>query len=456
MIKALLFVAIVAAGCCLTAAKKDDPTADSVLWKWLADNGAALNFVPGYKGTERGGYADGDIPAGGLVASIPMKLAIRFPADYSTFAELGELLAFENRRLQSPFRPYLDTLAKRLESPRHTLSWESYPVEYLHLLQDAAPLADNVITRQAALDQYWSRNGLRLLANGITKDSLRAALVTITTRWFDGPSTGPDAGQGSLIPGLDYLNYRENCPTSYQLAPCPTLDAANPEEEDLTTSEAAHKAAAAGEVCCIVTTAAPVKDGEELCVSYGHLAPDLALMQYGFLLPQEATGRAPELSRVDERGAKLQDVSTELMHSPPPPKMSAAFNTYQQIRAERDRLKTRLAALAALQPIAKATPLAPSDPEGEILQLVLQWRVQRARGLAAEVQRLEAVLSGLEAAAPAGGAPGAAAATAANPAAAASAQPAAKPAASMNAAAVEGQGDEKHGKKGKKKAEKEL
>lgn len=41
------------------------------------------------------------------------------------------------------------------------------------------PQADNVITRQAALDQYWSRNGLRLLANGITKDSLRAALVTV-------------------------------------------------------------------------------------------------------------------------------------------------------------------------------------------------------------------------------------------------------------------------------------
>jgi len=41
----------------------------------------------------------------------------------------------------------------------------------------------------------------------------------------------------------------------------------------------------------VATTALAVDAGNELCVWYGKLTPDQALMQYGFLLPH-----GPELS----------------------------------------------------------------------------------------------------------------------------------------------------------------
>jgi hypothetical protein len=45
------------------------------------------------------------------------------------------------------------------------------------------------------------------------------------------------------------------------------------------------------------------------------------LMQYGFNAPKQD---AAALSRVDERGATVADVSTDKMHSPPPPRLSGA------------------------------------------------------------------------------------------------------------------------------------
>ena len=42
--------------------------ADGALWRWLTDNGAALNYVPALSQHGlRGGIAVTDIPAGGLV-----------------------------------------------------------------------------------------------------------------------------------------------------------------------------------------------------------------------------------------------------------------------------------------------------------------------------------------------------------------------------------------------------
>jgi hypothetical protein len=43
---------------------------DSELWRWLTDNGAALNFLPAVSEYGvRGGVAVADIPAGGLVST---------------------------------------------------------------------------------------------------------------------------------------------------------------------------------------------------------------------------------------------------------------------------------------------------------------------------------------------------------------------------------------------------
>ncbi|GBF89006.1 hypothetical protein Rsub_01505 [Raphidocelis subcapitata] len=384
MIKPMILVMALAALAAAPAARAQSG-ADAALWAWLTANGAALNFQPKVAdGGVRGGVAVATIPKGGLVASIPMKLAIRFPANYASFPELGELLALEDLKADSPFRPYLDSLPS-LSDPHHTLAWESFPPEYLHLLTDSTPLVDQTVARQATLEQYWARHGARLAAKGVSLEKLRAALVTITARWFEGPSDGPDAGQGALVPGLDSLNHRNDCPVSFSLLRCPPLRANTEAGADESAAAAALKAAQANEVCVIARTAEEIPAGEEVCISYGNLAPDVTLLQYGFL----PAGQELALSRVDERGASIEDVTTQKMHSPAPPKLTSAFATAQQLRTERARLAGILSHLRETEAVAAATPRAAADGEGKLLALVLKWRAQRAGALEAEVARLD-------------------------------------------------------------------
>jgi hypothetical protein len=99
----------------------------------------------------------------------------------------------------------------------------------------------------------------------------------------------------------------------YQLTHCPTLEAESPEG----VHPAAAAAADAQEVCFVAHTEAAVAAGAELCVWYGHLAPDVALMQYGFLLPDGL-----EMSKVDQKGVTANEINGEGRHSPPPPQLS--------------------------------------------------------------------------------------------------------------------------------------
>ena len=49
-----------------------------------------------------------------------------------------------------------------------------------------------------------------------------------------------------------------------------------------------------GETCCVVRSGAAIKKGQEVCNAYNHLTPDLALVQYGFLLPEVEETAAAE------------------------------------------------------------------------------------------------------------------------------------------------------------------
>jgi hypothetical protein len=60
------------------------------------------------------------------------------PSPIATPKALGEHLALEAARKGSPFQPYFDSMPM-LREPHNTLSWESFPLDYLHLLQ-AQPL----------------------------------------------------------------------------------------------------------------------------------------------------------------------------------------------------------------------------------------------------------------------------------------------------------------------------
>ncbi|GBF94238.1 hypothetical protein Rsub_06508 [Raphidocelis subcapitata] len=382
-----------------------DVAADAALWRWLEEGGAVLKFAPGYSaGGVRGGYATEGIPKGGLVASIPMRLVFRFPSDWKSFVSLGEHLASEAARADSPYRPYFDSLPS-LADCRRALSWESFPPEYMHLLGGAAPLAERVLTMQAATLRYWSRHGLRLMEAGIGLERLRGALVTITTRWYQGPHEGRSERPAmALIPAYDMLNHRNGCPVHYDFEPC------------------AHGApAAAGETCCVVRTGEAIPSGAEVCNSYNHLSPDLALFHYGFELPSPPPGAAaqpgggaagppgggaagpagggaagppggggalPPLSIIDARGFEPADLRRAHHDAP------ARFEGAPWAMAhERARLTETLRLLRATQPAAERTRPAPGDARGEVLRMVLAWRRGRAEAIEAEVARLGAAIA---------------------------------------------------------------
>lgn len=109
MIKPLIAVVALAVLAAAPAVRADGAV-DEALWGWLQANGAALNFLPKTsEGGVRGGVAVATIPKGGLVASIPMKLALRFPAHYDTFPVRGAARGHRGART----RPALHAAAQR-------------------------------------------------------------------------------------------------------------------------------------------------------------------------------------------------------------------------------------------------------------------------------------------------------------------------------------------------------
>ncbi|KAI8469111.1 MAG: hypothetical protein J3K34DRAFT_514381 [Monoraphidium minutum] len=366
-----------------------------------------MAFAPGYSPDGvRGGFATQDIPAGGVVASIPMNMTFMFPPRWKSFVRLGEMLALEAADPSSRYRPYLQSMPT-LSNPHATLTWESFPPEYMHLLQGAAPVAERVITMQGATQRFWSRNGLRLAERGVMLRQLRGALVTITTRWYHGPEEGGGAKpRMALIPAYDLLNHRNGCPVHYDFEPCrrPGLSAAT---------------------CCVVRTGARIAAGEEVCNSYNHLFPDLALFHYGFELAAhpgsnlnpsahprgpggagasgdaaaaaaaaEEEEEAPAMSLIDSPNFDPSDLRHA--HEAPRPPFTGSL---PQLIAERNRVAALLALLRQHQPAAERTAQARGDPGGEVLALILRWRRRRAAALAAEAARLERLI----AAAPPGG-----------------------------------------------------
>ena len=120
-----------------------------------------------------------------LIAKIPMRedVAIWFPADYADFADLGAIVARELALGQSSaFAPYLAALPM-LKAARHTASFETFPPEYLHLIKSDL-MSKHITSTQAGTLDYWAAKGTDLIQDGVTLDLLRAALVTVATRYF--------------------------------------------------------------------------------------------------------------------------------------------------------------------------------------------------------------------------------------------------------------------------------
>ncbi|KIY97700.1 hypothetical protein MNEG_10262 [Monoraphidium neglectum] len=118
------------------------------------------------------------------------------------------------------------------------------------------------------------------------------------------------------------------------------------------------------------------------------MTPDIALFQYGYLLPGEDPRARQPLSRVDEAGFDPEaDLAGPDVLAPPRPPLTAV-DPLERLRAEQQRVQALANALAQGRPAAEAAILAASDPTGGLLRDVLAWRVQRQEALGAEARRL--------------------------------------------------------------------
>jgi len=73
---------------------------------------------------------------------------------------------------------------------------------------------------------------------------------------------------------------------------------------------------------------------------------------------------------------------------PAPPPIARYAGNPSELSWERERLQEVLSLLDKYQHLAERTQPAASDQRGEVLKMVLAWRRQRRRALAAEIERL--------------------------------------------------------------------
>jgi len=98
-------------------------------------------------------------------------------------------------------------------------------------------------------------------------------LLQIGTRTFSRPHPSGQAYIYYALPLLDMANHNNSCPHYNTFSACQS----DPDRE-----------------CVYFTAGADIKAGEEVCYWYGHLLPDRAFLEYGFL--PEVLGSNPAAS----------------------------------------------------------------------------------------------------------------------------------------------------------------
>lgn len=184
-------------------------------------------------------------------------------------------------------------------------------------------MTKHITSTQAGTLDYWAAHGraLALESSGkVTLDKLRAALVTVATRYFG--ITHKGVTTSVMIPLLDFANHHDGCTNYYEFLPCSYDPSSEADRED----KAAGAAGAGGRLspdsverdglCCFWFAGADVADGGELCSRYGYMSPDQSFFQYSFVLE---TGKAPHLSRVDQHYFTSEHIYGSLAHVEPSP-----------------------------------------------------------------------------------------------------------------------------------------
>ncbi|KAI8469112.1 MAG: hypothetical protein J3K34DRAFT_424771 [Monoraphidium minutum] len=380
-----LLALLLAAACAGAGASVFGKTPEDAMIKWLEGKGGkfAVTIETPKSGGARGTYATKAVPKDGLLAKIPLSAGIWFPASYNDFAELGVITAREAAKKGGSFRPYLDALPM-LRDPLHTISFETFPLEYLHLIQNDV-MATHITSTQSGTHNYWATNGVELAEEGITLDLLRAALVTVATRYFGISHKGSSAS--IMIPLLDFANHFQNCSNYYEYRPCSLTDEqahkaasgkATPEEEAKWGADAVEQ----DEVCCYWRAGEPIKAGQEACNRYGYMAPDQAFFQYGFNLPDEP----PALSRMDQASYSSEYIYGTKAHEEPEEFKGSA----DELEEEAARVTAQLELVRRGAKVEASAPAARGDPGGAVLSGLRALRRQRIEALEAELKRLGA------------------------------------------------------------------
>jgi hypothetical protein len=86
------------------------------------------------------------------------------------------------------------------------------------------------------------------------------------------------------VPLIDSASHRIGCPHRIEVKDCAVV---------IEMSETASMSLQSGpsilnntRMCVVWTAGSDLSAGEEVCVSYGHLLPDRAMLQYGFIPPE--------------------------------------------------------------------------------------------------------------------------------------------------------------------------
>lgn len=184
----LLVMVIVAAAAprahALFGGKNKAGAAEAAMIKWLEGLGGEVHVAiqEPKGGGPRGTYATAAVPRHGLLARVPLKAGIWFPATYDDFSELGATVALEAVNSSSKYAPYLNAVPAVLGAA-HSVSFETFPPEYLHLIKSEL-MAGHIAGTQSTTLKFWARRGADLVRRGVTLDRLRGALSAVNAQVF--------------------------------------------------------------------------------------------------------------------------------------------------------------------------------------------------------------------------------------------------------------------------------
>lgn len=210
---------------------------------------------------------------------------------------------------------------------------------------------------------------------------MSSGMLQVGTRTFNKPNADGSSTFYAL-PLLDMANHNNNCPHGNVFRPC-HFDSSRE--------------------CVYFAAGADVAAGQEVCFFYGHLLPDRALLEYGYLPEQQhlqdvlgvsdpaSTTMGPELFGIDRHDADFDAEPLMKFYEKP-----AAY-----VSRSRAEIAARTAALQQLlqhlkngnelaQQVESQGPAA-GDAEGSFLAQLLLWRQQRQKAVAAEIRRLQAM-----------------------------------------------------------------